>query len=258
MATAYQTPQPFQKSFLRWLGFRKPLALELAEACDNVQGLRKDGYNAEEDFNYLKILDLANQLRAELLPRGIVIIPNDTECVADSWEIEGQVVTAIRVKTEFDITDGKRHLIKNSYGSARNGNYAVTIAQTMALKALLKRLGLIFGDEADAEAQRWAPWPGERQGVRSYQERALTAAAKSCNMKREAVEALMTKIKGEPVSWDGIVAMSRKDFDVVIAALTKHGDLENLLEMSAAKARGPQPVTKDLDREDSETRLTGD
>jgi hypothetical protein len=248
------------RSYLRrwfWWFFPKPIALELAEACNNVQGLRKEGYNEEEEFHYLKILDLANQLRAELLPRGIVIIPSDMECVETSWEIEGQIVTAIRVKTEFQITDGHRSLLKTSYGSARNGDYAVAVAQTMALKSLLKRLGLIFGDEADAEAQRWAPWPGERRAIRSYQERALTASLKSCNLTREGVEALLSKIMGFPITFEGIVALPRKDFDVAMKAISKHGDLTEVLEMSAAQVkRGPQPIAAANEQDRGE--LAGD
>ncbi|MCU1301936.1 MAG: hypothetical protein JWQ87_2220 [Candidatus Sulfotelmatobacter sp.] len=243
MATQYQ-------KFLYWLGFRKPIALELAEACAAVQGLRKEGYNEEEDFHYLKILDLANQLRAELLPRGIVIIPNDVECVETTYEVEGQILTAIRIKTEFQVTDGKRSLVKASYGSARNGNYAVAVAQTMALKSLLKRLGLIFGDEADAEAQRWAPWPGEKQGVRNYQERALSAALKTCGLTRAGVEALLSKVMGFPITCEGIVALPRKDFDIAMKAITKSQDLAEVLELSkrdAEKSRGPQRVVAVMD-----------
>ena len=232
------------KSFLRrWL-FPKPLALELAEACDNVKGLRKDGWNEEEEFHYLKVLDLANELRAELLPRGIVIIPNDTECVETSWEIDGQIVTAIRIRTEFQITDGHRSLVKTSYGSARNGNYAVTVAQTMALKSLLKRLGLIFGDEDDAEARRWAPWPGEKQGVRNYQERALNAGLKACGMTPRGAEAMFSKVMGFPITLDGIAALPRKDFDIAMTALRKHEDLAEVLEMSKRiiEEKPPEPT----------------
>lgn len=255
MATAYQ-------NILRWLGLRKPIALELAEVCNSVQGLRKAGHNDEEDFDFLKVLDLANQLRAELLPRGIVIIPNDLECVETSWEVEGQIVTSIRIKTEFQITDGRRSLTKTSYGSARNGNYAVAVAQTMAMKSLLKRLGLIFGDEDDAESRRWAPWPGEKQGVRSYQERALSSALKSCGLTKAGAEALLSNVMGFPITCDGIAALPRKDFDIAIKALTKHQDMQDMaevLELSKATAKkksGPQPVVKVMDAEPGE--LAGD
>src|ERR1700677_1153865 len=130
-------PSVYQR-VLRFLGWAKPLALELAEACNAVQSLRKEGYNEEEDFHFLKILDLANQLRAELLPPGIVIIPSDLECIGTDWMSGGKTVQGIRIKTEFEITDGRRKLLKSAYGSARVGNYDVAVAQTMALKSLLK------------------------------------------------------------------------------------------------------------------------
>jgi hypothetical protein len=254
MATSYR------KKWFGWLRPRKSLALQLAEACESVKGLRKNGVHddgGEDKFAYLKILDLANELREELLPRGIVIIPNDVECIQESWNnLDGRHVTEVRIKTEFEITDGKRTLVKSAYGSSRNGSgFALAIAQTLALKSWLKRLGLIFGEEDDAEESRWGTWPREAEQVRNYQERALAAALKTCGLTKEGVEALLTKIMGFPITTEGIAALPRKDFDVAMKALMKHGDLAEVLELSKQaatnRAKGPQAaaVLTDVQRE---------
>jgi hypothetical protein len=241
---------------------RKPLAVELAEACEAVEGLRKSGHNDDLDFDYLKILDLAEELRAELLPRGIAIIPNDLECIEKSWSTaEGITMTEVRVKTEFEVTDGHRRIVKSAYGGARDSNgYAIAIAQTMALKSWLKRTAMIFGKEDDAELGRWAPYPGEAAQVRTYQGRALNAALRTCGLTKEGAEALLTKIMGFPITTEGIADLPRKDFDVAMAALTKHQDMAEVLELSKdiAKAKKPQPVVAVMDRKVRDEAMTGD
>ena len=235
-------PSVYQR-VLRFLGWAKPLALELAEACEAVQGLRKTGYNEEENFHFLKINELADKLRAELLPRGIVIIPSDLECLNTSWQVNGEIVDGVRVKTEFEITDGRRRMVKIAYGEARVGNYTVAVAQAFAFKSLLKRLGMIFGEDEDAEAQRWQ-WPGEHKSMGNYRDRALAAALRSCNLTRDGAEAWLSKSMGFPVTLTMVEQLPQKDFDIAIAALEKHGGLEEVLEMSAERLgrRGPQPI----------------
>jgi hypothetical protein len=245
--------------------FGKPITVEFAEACEGVKGLRKAGYNDELDFDFLKILDLANQLRAELLPRGLLLVPNDVEyleepCTAD----DGLPGIQVRVKTEFEVTNGRRRLSAGSaYGVGRDAHgFALAIAQTMALKSWLKRISLLFGEEDDIErshghgqgqgqGQRPAPYCREAQGVRSYQERALSAALRTCGLTREGAEALLSKVMGFPITCEGIADLPREDFDVAMVALANHEDLAAQLELSvrAAEAakRKPQPVVTAID-----------
>ena len=229
---------------------RKPLELELAEVCEAVQGLRKTGYNEDLEFSYLEIVELAEQIRAELLPRGITLIPNDVECISESIPTaDGGRVTEVRIKTEFEVTDGHRRLVKSAYGGARDANgFAISIAQTMALKSWLKRVGLIFGKEDDAEVSRWAPWPGEAKQIRSYQERVLAAHMKGCGLTREGVEAMLTRLMGFPITIEGIAGLPRKDFDIAMKALSKSQDMAEVLEMSVEQSRKPQPVVAVMER----------
>lgn len=216
----------------------KPLEIRLVEACAAVKSLRKNGTHDELGFDYLRIMDLANELREQLLPRGIVLIPNDLECIE---EISGESVEA-RVKTEFTVTDGRRELKICSYGFAKDENgYAVAIAQTAGLKALLKRLSLIYGEEDDPETPKWVRH--ERKRVGQYQERALNSAILNSGRTREQVEALISKGIGKDVTVADIASLPREGFEVAMKILTHESDLTEVLEQSrAALKKEPQKI----------------
>jgi hypothetical protein len=138
--------------FKRFFSRKQTLAEQLAECCDTIVTMAKRGErihtDGEVDYKYLRILDLANGLRGELLQRKILLIPNDTECQA--YADNG--ITEYRVKTEFTFTNGRENVTTACYGVGQNSDgTALSVAQTMALKALLKRMGLIFGEEDDQE-----------------------------------------------------------------------------------------------------------
>jgi hypothetical protein len=227
---------------------RKPLELQIVEACEAIPGLRKLGTNETLDFDYLRIQELANAIREQLLPRGIVMLPNDLECEETVYQTTDGRMTDARVKTEFTFTKGSRSIRLCSFGSARDPNgYAVAIAQTMGLKSLLKRLSLIYGDQDDPEVPRWAQYHGEKKRVMEYQERAYRAAVQNSGRTREQVEAVISEGLGRPVTSDDIIHFPRQSFDVAMKIITKEGDLSEVLKQSVAKARGPQPVTSILD-----------
>jgi|SRR5580704_803396 hypothetical protein len=127
------------------------LVEKLAEVVRGMDGVAKEG-RADQGFTYLRILDLADALRERLFAAGILIIPSDVECVVErsASTITDREWTQATVKTRFEITDGVEEWFFDSYGFARDlDGYAVATAQTMALKSLLKRLALVFGERDD-------------------------------------------------------------------------------------------------------------
>lgn len=233
--------------------FAKPnLAKQLAEVCDTLMGLRKLGeYNS--GYKYLRILDLANALRGELFQRGILIIPNDLECFCESWqsqEFPDRRWTEYQVHTEFVITDGISKFYYCSYGVGRDmDGKALFIAQTGALKAFLKRLGLIFGEWDDPEVEVGGDRPRREIAANaSYQERAWTSALRDSGKTPAQIRDYFTTAFGLDVTSDSITSLPRKDFDVAMKWLLANGDLIDTVQttldsLKAKKAKkGPQEV----------------
>ena len=133
------------------------LVEKIAAICKSIDPVMREG-TADAGFAYLRVLDIANALREKLFDAGILIVPNDVQCFVERWESEvtDRHWSSAHVKTEFAIGDGSsRELRLTCYGYARDlDGHAVSIAQTMALKSLLKRLGLIFGEYDDPEKQQ--------------------------------------------------------------------------------------------------------
>ena len=233
-------------SYIKRLVFSKPLEIQLVEACEAIDGLRKLGTNEELDFDYLRILDLANAIREQLLPRGIVILPSDLECIEEILETpEGRMIEC-RVKTEFDITDGRKHLKLSSYGSARDGHgFAIAIAQTFALKSLLKRLSMIFGEEDDPEVPRWAHRVPEtthqQKRQKEYQGRAWADAVRSSGKPAEEINAMLTEAMGLAVTSEKITSLPAEDFNIAMQLLVRNSDMTNILEMSRDQAAKKEP-----------------
>jgi hypothetical protein len=227
---------------------RKTIAERLIESCDAVTGLRKLGdFNSQ--FKYLRILDIANALRGELFARGLIIIPNDIECERDSWnspQFDDRHYTEYRVRTQFTVTDGRHRVSFCSYGVGRDmDGKALFIAQTGALKAWLKRLGLIFGEWDDPEVEGSEDRPRrETTALASYQERAWSSALKSCGKTADQIDAYLSESFGFDVNTQSIAALGRKDFDLAMKWLLQNGDLINTLEVSKKVAEGKKAAEK--------------
>jgi hypothetical protein len=254
MGTVYQTIRNF---FLpRSIGAR------LAEACAAIEPILKLGNNGE--FSYLRIADVARAFRPELHSRGLLLIPSDVECHERYFasDVAGRDYTEVTVKTVFTVSDGRRSEVYSSYGTGRDlDGHALAIAQTGALKAFLKRLGLIFGDRDDPEvevsprASSAAESPRARLAQAGYQERAWTSAMRQSGKTEAQIEEYFRSAHGLEVSSALITALPRKEFDVAMEWLTHNGDLEETLELSkkaiaakGKKAAGPQKIVEELDR----------
>jgi len=249
--------ESLSQKILSFLGFRPSIVERLREACAAVPPIVKKGEG--EQYNYLRILDLANALRAELSTRGLLIIPNDIECEEKRFksDIPGRYYTEARVKTEFTVADGRSRETFSAYGSGRDmDGHALSIAQTIALKSWLKRLGLIFGEKDDPEmAQASAPLakvaaishaPREAERLAEYKSRAWAEAIIKCGMTREQIEKHLSKAFGFKVESADILALPPEQFDLAIRLLNANEDLREALELSThlaeRKKAGPQAV----------------
>lgn len=56
----------------------KTLVEKLAQAFKGMDKVLKEGDNGR--YPYLRILDIANEVREKLLAEGVLIIPHDLEC----------------------------------------------------------------------------------------------------------------------------------------------------------------------------------
>jgi len=224
--------------------FPKPLELQLVEACEAVPGLRKRGENDILEFKYLMIVDLANALREELFQRGITIIPHDLECTEGIVSTPDGDFHEARVKTEFIISNGHRQLKLCSYGSSRSQDgFAVSAAQTFALKALLKRLSMIFGDDDDPELPRWAHVPEtshQQRRQKDYQKRALADAINNSGKTVAEIESLISEAVGKTLTSEQIADFPVEAFEQVMGLVLQHSDLSNVLQMSVDAKKGPQ------------------
>jgi hypothetical protein len=242
--------------------FPKPITVRLAEACAAVSKVKKLGNNG--DYSYLRIVDIADALRDEIFSRGILVIPNDLECNVNTFNAPdpaGRVITEVRIKTEFTVTDGKRSQVYAAYGVGRDmDGKALFAAQTGALKSWLKRLGLIFGerDDPEIEARTQEPdeLPRQKAAQLRYQERAWAAALATCGRTVQEIETILTEAMGSPVSSADIIALDRAGFDVAMKLVTQHSDMTQVLEQSKRVARrkkangSPQPIVEALDHTD--------
>ena len=137
----------------------KSLVQKIAEACRSVDSLAKQGKN--DEYSYLRILDLSNALREKLFDAGVIIVPSDkaAEITTRESDVPGRLWFEASVTTEFQLNDGAQTISLISAGFARDmEGKSVAMAQTAALKAFLKRLALIFGENDDPEVQATRPW----------------------------------------------------------------------------------------------------
>ncbi len=138
--------------------YPKTLVEKLAEACDAVGGVEKKGRNEAQRYDYVKAADVAKAIRHELFERGIVIIPDELECVTKQityQNAKGEIrfSNEVTLRTAYTITNGLETLIMHGYGIAwDSGDKAIYKAKTGALKYFLRGLGLIPDEKDDPEA----------------------------------------------------------------------------------------------------------
>jgi len=230
---------------------KKSIIQHLAEVLAKAEKLRKvEG----DEFSYLRVLDIANAVRDELLSRGLLLIPNDIAWWSEQWMQDNRVVTQCGVETEFELTDGRVSKRWKSFGMAQDmDGFAVSIAQTMAIKAWLKRVGLVFGERDDPEREQRSidrpAFPREVSRIAEYQHRALDAAMRDAGLTKAKAEKILSEQLEQTVSIDSIAQLPKKQFDFALQVLLGERDLTAGLSKSvdAAKNGKPQPVVSILD-----------
>lgn len=141
----------------------KSLAAKLAEAMNEVGGIAKLGKNTSQNYDYVKAADVAKALRHQLFQRGIVVIPDEVECINKQLSFtnakgDQRQVNEVQVKTAYHITDGTETLVMHGIGIAwDSGDKAIYKAKTGALKYFLRGLGLIPDEKDDPEFDKDAP-----------------------------------------------------------------------------------------------------
>ena len=243
------------QSYLSSLFGRKSLAEELAEVFDSVAELRKLGLNEEnpdDEYSYLRIVDLCDAFRGELLQRGIMFVPKDLEYNCESITEEGRTFERVTVLTEFSLIRKREILLLGaSYGRAKDrSDKALAIAQTAAFKAQLKRMAMIYGKEDDAEASREKLTPKESVRIASYQKRAWDAGVRDSGLTPEKIGAELTQLMGFSIDANQIPDLPRADFDNCMKWLLAHQDLSGIWAkaVEAAKRGKPQPVVPVIDQ----------
>jgi hypothetical protein len=148
------------------------------------------GNRARRDNSKLDIID-------ELPPCLDGIIIGDGEQVSHDRASDAAVERSVTLR----ISKGKHWIAARtvilsfcSYGVGRDmDGKALFIAQTGALKAWLKRLGLIFGEWDDPEVESGEERPRrETTALASYQERAWSSALKSCGKTADQIDAYLS------------------------------------------------------------------
>jgi hypothetical protein len=215
--------------------YRKPapqpaLIKQFATVLANVKALQR---TKGESFTYLQIAEIANAVRDQLLTRGILLVPSDRNWWFDAWMHDGRVVTQCGVETEFELTDGRRSRRWIAFGMGQDvDGYAVAIAQTMAIKSWLKRVGLIFGERDDPEREQ-SPrrdiakpkYPREVSKIFEFQQRALRAAAHECGWTDEQAEQFLSGKLQRKVTIPDIANCPEKEFNFAVTLLYGQRDL---------------------------------
>ncbi len=213
---------------------KSTLISKLRLACNDLPALLKNGHR--EDYNYLRVADLAEAVNEFFSKHGLLLIPNDLE-FRESACGGGDVF----VKTEFILTDGKVSQSFVSFGSGRSAEgHALHIAQTVALKSWLKRLTLIFGEEDDAET--------EGQEAVPYQRGCWESALKKSGKNIAQIKTYMkAEFNAEYSRSQDIMALTASEFNQALKWLLQSPTAKKPTVASGASGK-PQSVVSVLDR----------
>lgn len=134
---------------------RGQLGEQIAAARDEMQNLKKTGYNRHDGYHYYTASDLNEAARQALKSRGISIIPriqSDTLQVHRAQNDQGKTKIHVWGVWEFEVTNGIESFIGSEPGYGLNhDDKAMRQASVMAQKGFLQNL-LLINDSDDAEA----------------------------------------------------------------------------------------------------------
>lgn len=241
---------------------KKSLAQEVIEVFDSAPGIRRLGHNDKDDYDFLMILTLCNEFKGELFQRGIIFTAKDLECSFEQISTKDGFLVRCTVRTKFEARRGRQVFdLGEALGAGCNpsDDLALSTAQTMAYKAMLKRSSMTYGEIDDAEAKKKSipvdpMTPKESVRVASYQKRALDAALRDSGIDPAGLSERLTANLGFPITCEEIASLPRTEFDQAMKLILSIGQEDLTKQWSAAvvdiKSRKAQPVAELLDKAD--------
>lgn len=132
----------------------KNLVAKIAEACNAVGGVAKQGRNQLQNYDYVRAADVAKVFRHELFERGVIIVADEQELTQREFvTAKGSNMIEVRLKMAYNVTDGVSTLTFGAFGIAMDsGDKAIWKAKTGALKYFLRGLGIVPDEKDDPEA----------------------------------------------------------------------------------------------------------
>ena len=131
------------------------LVEKLATIAKTVPNLVKEGDNGE--YRFLRAVDVFDAIRIKLFEAGILIFPiaQKSERSNPYLAVTGDITDEVKVEVTYSVSDGVESVECCAHGVGQDHHgKALYIAQTGAMKDLLKRIFLLAGIEDDAEAQQ--------------------------------------------------------------------------------------------------------
>jgi hypothetical protein len=138
----------------------KSVAAKLAEVCEAVGGVGKNGKNSDEGYRYQRWRDVATAVRGEMAKRGLVLVPGEAEIISEQrfatqtvkhGQIDAPLVE-VKIKRGYRITDGITSEFGWGLGVGQDyRDKALYKAETGCLKYFLRGMFLIPDIEDDPE-----------------------------------------------------------------------------------------------------------
>ncbi|CAK8743443.1 hypothetical protein SODG_006579 [Sodalis praecaptivus] len=164
-------------------------------------GIKKEGRNAQQGFNFRGIDQVYTALAPVLAKHGLVILPRIVErTVTERTTLKGALLFYVTVKAEFDFVateDGSKHTV-TTYGEAMDsGDKAINKAMSIAYKYAAFQAFCIPTEEtaidADAEVHEVAAHTPD-DVLKAFTEKAMTV--KSVNELKLEFGRIWTQLNG--------------------------------------------------------------
>jgi hypothetical protein len=219
-----------KESLWNWIFNRKPqpvkvqsLAAKLAEVCEAVGGVPKEGHNQVDGYHYQRWRDISRAIRGEFSKRGLTLVPGEATVVSaldvlvENKKHEKVPGVRLTLQRRYDITDGLQTMSFWGIGVGEDvKDKALQKADTGALKYGLRDMFLIPDVEDDPEEVADASEKAIKQALTLDEQ--LDAA-------------------------DREVSKTRPDLEKKIAAVKKQ-DAESEIEISAKAIRAWNSLCK--------------
>lgn len=251
----------------------KPLAAKLAEVCEAVGGVGKNGKNENDGYRYQRWRDIAAAVRGEMAKRGLVLIPMDAEILSEQrfptqtvkhGQIDAPLVE-VKIKRGYRITDGVTSEFGWGLGVGQDyRDKALYKAETGCLKYFLRGMFLIPDIEDDpeeaadhAQAEIAAVPAGERierakqenyANAADLAERAIRTWNTLCVRHGKTVAQRRAFLLANFGVKTIVEVKSKLDYDKAIVWASNREELGETLAASVTAAA--QPIVEELEREE--------